>query len=72
MAQWLRALADLQETCDWFPVSTQWLRLVCNSGSRIPNIFFWLFWALQTYGIWTYIQANTHTHKIKTNRIFKK
>lgn len=62
MALWLKALAPLPE--DLSTVPTWQFTIVSNSSSRGSSTLYWLLWALYECGIQTYIQANTHTHKM--------
>lgn len=41
-----------------------WLTRVCNPSSWVSDTIFWFPWALYECSTQTYIQINTHTHKI--------
>lgn len=65
----------LQRTWIQFLAPTQQLTTVCNSRSRVPDVFFWLLWVFMhvvymNMYIHTYIHAcrqNSHLYIIKTN-----
>lgn len=57
VALWLRLLLHRTQVCFSKPAVT--------SSSRGPNAFFQHLWALHARSAHTYMEANSHTYKIK-------